>query len=257
MGSLFKTSNTNLGVSLDQDDFEILKNRVYEEFGYPSVKVEITDSQFITIIHSAVEYINTYSPKSIEIKKLIYPSQTDYTFEELDRDMTAILDAYYSMDYHIMQGAPPEILFPDISVIKASNDATILSDYIVKAGQHSLAKTIFGCTPSQTLIGPRTIRINPKPIMETIIVLKVSTAHDENLGSLDEYERNWLIKFCIAKTAKILGRIRTKFTGVTLPLGDLNSDGASLITESIESEKELIAEIKSRRKFAESFILVG
>lgn len=257
MGKLFKNSNLNFGVNLDQSDLEILKKRVFAEFGYPLVKVEILDEQFQMIIHSAVEYINTYSPKSIEISKYVYPNQSDYTFDELDRDITGVLDSYYTTSYHIMQGAPPQILFPDISIIQASHDAAVMSDYVTKAAQHSLAKTLFGGNPSHELIGPRTIRITPKPLMETAVVFKVTVNHDEDLGSLDEYEKNWLIKFCTAKTAKVLGRVRSKFSGVTLPIGDLGTDGNNLVTESKEAEKELIEELKLRHKFPESYIFIG
>jgi hypothetical protein len=257
LGNLFKTSDVNFGVNLDADDLAILKRRVFADFGYPQVKVEIIDDQFMTIIHSAVEYINTYSPKYSEIWKYITPLDTDYYFDELDRDITSILDVYYTMDYHIMQGAPPQILFTDLATIRASQDATIMSEYVTQAAQYSLAKTVFGCRPSHYLIGPRTIRINPRPMMETMIILKITTDHDEDLGSLNEYEKNWLIKFCTARTARILGRIRSKFTGVTLPIGDLSSDGQALLTEGKDAEDKLVEELKTRHKFAESYILVG
>jgi hypothetical protein len=247
----------NFGVNLDHDDLEILKRRVFVEFGYPQVKVEIIDDQFMTIIHSAVEYINTYSPKFLEVSKFVTPGKSDYYFDELDRDITAILDAYYTLDYHIMQGAPTQILFPDIAVIQASQNAQVFSDYIVSAAQYSMAKTVFGRTPSHSLIGPRLIRVNPTPMMESAVIFKITTDHDKDLGSLQEYEKNWLIKFCIARTSRVIGRIRTKFTGVTLPIGDLGTDGQTLITDGKEAEDKLIEELKTRHKFAESYILVG
>lgn len=257
MGKLFKNSDKNFGVHLDQDDLEILKKRVYAEFGYPVVKVEITDEQFLIVIHAAVEYLNTYSPKFTEVRKLISPRESDYYFDDIDRDITGILDAYYTIDYHIFQGAPMEILMPEVSAIRASHDATVMSDYVTRAAQHSLAKTLFGCNPGHELITPRTIRITPKPSMESLVIFKVTTDHDEDLGSLDDYEKNWLIRFCIARTARVLGRIRSKFSGVTLPIGDLSSDGNALIAESKEMEEKLIEEIRNRHKFAESYLFVG
>lgn len=257
MGKLFKKSDRNFGINLDQDDLDILKKRVYAEFGYPAVKVEIMDEQFLMIVHAAVEYLNTYAPKYIEVPKIVNPYSSDYVFDELDRDITGVLDAYYTIDYHLMQGAPMEIIMPDVSAIRASRDASALTDYVTRAAQFSLAKTIFGCTPSHELIPPRTIRILPKPGIESLVIFKITTDHDEDLGSLDDYEKNWLIKFCIARTARVLGRIRSKFSGVTLPIGDLSSDGNNLITESKEIEDKLIEEIKMRHKFAESYLFVG
>lgn len=257
MGKLFKKTDKNFGINLDQDDLDVLKKRVFSEYGYPTVKVEINDEQFQMIIHSAVEYLNTYSPRFTEVQTLINPNQSDYTFDELDRDITGVLDAYYTIDYHIMAGAPPQVLFPEISMLRASSDPTIMSEFVTRAAQHSMAKTIFGCTPSHPLIPPRTIRISPKPLMESLVIFKITTDHDEDLGSLDDYEKNWLIKFCTARVGKVLGRIRTKFTGVTLPIGDLSSDGSNLLSESREIEKELVDEIKIRHKFAESYLFVG
>ena len=209
------------------------------------------------IIHSAVEYLNTYSPKSIEVRKYVNPTESEYSFDELDRDMTAVLGLYFPLDWHIMQGAPAELLFPEITMIRASNDATVMSDFVLKQAQHQMAMTIFGTKPTPELITPRCIRILPRPIMESLIVFKVTTNHDQDLGSLDDYERNWLIKFCTARTARVLGRIRSKFSSVTLPIGDLNSDGNNLITESKEAEEALVTEIKTRHKFAESYLFLG
>lgn len=258
MGALFKeNSDRNFGVNLDADDMEILKERVYSDFGYPVVKVEITDKQFLMIIHSAVEYLNTYSPRSIEVRKFVNPSESEYSFEELDRDMTAVLGIYFPLDWHIMQGAPAEVLFPEISMIRASNDAMVMSDFVTKQAQHQMAMTIFGTKPTPELIGPRKIRILPRPIMESMVCFKVTTNHDQNLGSLDDYEKNWLIKFCTARTARVLGRIRSKFSGVNLPLGNLNADGDALIAESKEAEEKLVEEIKTRHKFAESYLFLG
>jgi len=258
MGKLFKTNaDKNFGINLDSDDFELLKERVFSDFGYPLVKVEMTDKQFLMVIHAAVEYLNTYSPKLAEVQTMLNPQVADYYFDSLDRDLTGVLDVYFPVDWHIMQGASAEILFPEISMIRASNDATVASDFVTKHAQHQLAMTIFGCNPTPELMGPRHIRLSPRPIMESRAVFRVTTDHDQDLGSLDDYEKNWLIKFCIARASKVIGRVRSKYSGTTLPLGDLSSDGKDLINDGKEDEKTLIEEIQKRRKFAESYIFLG
>lgn len=258
MGKLFGNVNPiNFGINLDADDFEVLKQRVFGEYGYPTVKVEITDSQFYTIIHTAAEWINLHSPKAVELSKYVYPDESTYEFDELDRNITGVLDIYCSIDWHIMGGAPADILLPEIGMIRGSTDAAVMSEYVVKMAQHQMAKTIFGRTPVGEAIGPKTIRVLPRPQMESMMIFKVTTWHDEDLGSYDDWEKNWLIRFCSARAARILGRVRSKYSGVTLPIGDLSSDGKDLIAESKETEKELIDEIKARHKFAESYLMLG
>ena len=258
MGKLFGNVNPiNFGIEIDPDDLEILKQRVYGEYGYPLVKVEMTDSQLYTAIHSGIEWINTWSPKAIELETYVNPNQSDYEFYDLDRRINDVLDVYCSINAHIMSGAPAEILFPEIGMIRGSHDATTISDYAVKMAQHQVAKTVFGCKPDAQVIGPKTLRVLPRPLMEAPMMFKVVTNHDPDLGSLDEYETNWLIRWVTTKAGKILGNVRSKYSGVALPIGDLSNDGGTLKTDSKEAEDKLIEEIKTRHKFAESYVMVG
>lgn len=258
MGKLFRTNaDKNFGINLDSDDFETLKLRVFTDYGYPLVKVEILDSQFMMIIHAAVEYLNTYSAKLLEIPAYVNPNISDYFFNDLDRDLTGCLDVYFPKDWHIMQGAPTEILFPEISMLQASSDATIMSDFVTKQAQHKMAMTVFGCNPTPELMGPRWIRLNPRPMMETKVVFRVTTDHDSDLGSLDDYEKMWLIQFCSARVSRILGRIRGKYSGLSLPIGDLSTDSGDLKTEGKELEEKLVETLQKRRKFPESYVMKG
>jgi len=254
MGVLFKS--TDINIAIEDDDFNELKSRVYSQFGWPVVAVEISDDIFKYILKRTILYLNTYSPKLDYITKSITPYVIDYIIHEYER-VNAVLDVYVSAEYLIGLGMPIQSFLAIPMSLAASNNTSHLENYISMFTAYDMAKRIFGTQPSAELVPPNIVRLNPAPYTSTTFKFAITVDHDANLSSLSDYEINWMIRFCQAGVGKVLGQIRRKYDGVQLPVGSLSGSGSALYAESVELEKELLEELKSRHKFPQTFITVG
>jgi hypothetical protein len=96
-------------IDIELDDFEEIKKRIFSELGFPRVNVEITDDQLKIMIKRAADILNTYSPRAVEIVKMVYPTMSDYTFEEFDK-INSVIDIAVDMNYLITLGIPLTVL---------------------------------------------------------------------------------------------------------------------------------------------------
>lgn len=253
MGALFKSTDRYL--KMDEDDFIELKNRVYSQLGWPTVAVELSDDHFKYIVKRAIMYLNTYAPKITTALVDVSPSTSDYTLDEYE-DIHAVLDIYVSTDYLIALGIPISSTIGSVMGMAAAYDSTIIPDYLSMVEAYQNSRLIFQTQPRAEIIHPNTIRILPTPFMSSTFQLVLTVDHDDNLASLDKFERDWLVKFCIASANKVTGTIRRKYSGLT-PFGDISGTGATMVTEGAETENTLLEELKNRHKFSQFYIQVG
>lgn len=254
MGKLFKSSRDL--VKLDADDFEELRHRVYSYYGNPTVSVELPAEAFQYAITKAAQQLNTFAPKIDRILKTIETNRSQYTLHEYDR-INSVIDIHVSSDYLIGLGLPIQTLMGMPMAFSSSQNPQELINFISMFSSYDIAKRMFGMQPIVELIEPNTIEITPTPYTDTIFAFVITVNHDKDLGSLNDFEVNWLVRYCTAVTGKMLGQIRRKYDGITLPVGSLSTTGSSIYSESSEWEKELIEELKNRRKLPQSFISVG
>lgn len=254
MGVMYNAIDAN--IQLELDDFNELKQRVYSQFGWPTVAIEIGDDSFKYIIKKAISYLNTYSPREVLVSKTVRPYVTLYEMFDYPQ-VNGVLDVFVSVEYLIGLGLPIQTVLGVPMSLAASRNSQHLINFISMFQAYDVAKRMFGTKPHAELVRPNFVSINPAPFMETIFKFDLAVDHLPNLSSLNDYEINWLERFCQANVGKVLGQIRRKYSGVTLPVGALDASGNSLYAESVEMENALIEELKSRHKFPETFIAVG
>lgn len=337
MGVLFRGNSSS--ISLETDDLDELKKRIYTVYGWPNVKVEITNTQFDQTVERAAKYLNTYSPKTDYIFKHVYPNVSDYVLEKdayvaetvanvtrlTDNSFTilndrttdyivnktkvsfsnrislvtsstyddttnlttvtvkfentsniiptdiyvmsysnapelyvhSIQDVCVSTDYLMGLGMPFQNLIGPAMTIGAAYDSSLLTDYVSLFSAYDLAKRMFGTQPYASLIHPNIARLDPIPYIDTIFCFVITVDHDSNLGSLNEYETNWFMRFMEAAVGKVIGETRRKYANVTLPVGTLDNSGGTIYTECADKEKELIEELKNRHKLPSAYIAIG
>jgi len=254
MGVMYNAIDAN--IQLELDDFNELKQRVYSQFGWPTVAIEIGDDSFKYIIKKAISYLNTYSPREVLVSKTVRPYVTLYEMFDYPQ-VNGVLDVFVSVEYLIGLGLPIQTVLGVPMSLAASRNSQHLINFISMFQAYDVAKRTFGTKPHAELVRPNFVSINPAPFMETIFKFDLAVDHLPNLSSLNDYEIHWLERFCQANVGKVLGQIRRKYSGVTLPVGALDASGNSLYAESVEMENALIEELKSRHKFPETFIAVG
>ena len=251
MGALFGPI-----LQLDSDDLETFKSLVFSELGAPIINLEISDSQFITLISRGVQKLNIYAPKLVVQRRTVLPYTGQYLMLDYPK-VNSVLNVIVSVDYLIGLGVPLEAIMKVPFSFTASRYPDIATEFATRFICYDFAKRMYGLDVSWELEHPNKVNLLPTPYMESVFGFILTVDHDTNLGSLTGFEREWLIIYTIAKTKTVIGRIRSKYSGVSLPVGSLDSDGQSMISEGREEEEALMEELVNYRKFAESYITTG
>lgn len=66
------------------------------------------------------------------------------------------------------------------------------------------------------------------------------------INELTQYNYRWLVEYALQISKEILGRIRSKYTGVNTPLGNIQLDGQQLLQEQQTEKDKLLEELKQR-----------
>lgn len=140
---------------------------------------------------------------------------------------------------------------------------------ILRAGQLDLSNRVRRSNYSYKVVGTK-IRIFPKPAgkdpKKLFIRVKfssdplspsytddsitgVSNISDIPFGNLEYTKinsigRQWIRQYCLALSKELLGLVRSKFTNIPIPGSDLQLNGATLVTQGREDQKELKTQLK-------------
>lgn len=244
---------------IDDHNFTLLGDRTTD---YIANKTKVSFNNMVSLVLSSV-YDATTNLTTIKVKfennSNIIPTDLYVMSYSNAPEMYihSVQDVYVSTEYLMGLGMPYQNLIGPAMTIGAAYDTTILSDYISLFAAYDMAKRMFGTQPYAQLIHPNIVRLDPIPYIDTTFCFVVTIDHDANLGSLNEYETNWFFRFMEAAVGKVIGETRRKYSGVTLPVGTLDTSGGSLFSESLEKENALIEEIKNRRKLPSAYINIG
>jgi hypothetical protein len=67
-----------------------------------------------------------------------------------------------------------------------------------------------------------------------------------NYATLNQWAKNWIARMTFALCTEIMGRIRRKIARIPVPGAEVELDGASLVTEAREDQKQLLEDLKAQ-----------
>lgn len=63
---------------------------------------------------------------------------------------------------------------------------------------------------------------------------------------LTAFNYRWLMRYSVAIQKEILGRVRSKYSGVNTPIGQVSLDGQTLLSEQANEKQQLLTELNAR-----------
>ena len=89
-------------------------------------------------------------------------------------------------------------------------------------------------------------RDNPTTGMPTGVVSDMSNARFDNLkyANINSSGKNWISQYTLALSKQVLGIIRSKYSSIPIPDGEITLDGESLKSEGKEEANMLIEDLK-------------
>jgi len=222
---------------------------IKRELGWPSVSLEIDDKTILSKISDSIQYFTRYSADRIYRNALTIPLSAGIDEYTLPDEVVSIIN--FDVDQTMGQGVNrlftvENTLWNEGFVNFRSNSGLVswtLAQQYLETLKEVLVPRFFPEWDKYT----KTLKITPKPTKNNIIAMvEVYTLWDVNVQS-SVFNEIWVKKYALAKTKVILGQIRSKYSGISLPGGgELN--GPALVQEGtteVERLEELILEFES------------
>lgn len=98
-----------------------------------------------------------------------------------------------------------------------------------------------------------TFRFNPEtsivtftpPVNNTVLILYYTTY--KSVNEIKPSGKKWIFKYSLQLQKQYLGRVRSKYSGINTLMGQLNTDGETLLNEQNEEIRTLEEELKNSR----------
>lgn len=229
-----------------------IKNLILTEFGYPTLRVELTDDQLNFCIMKQLTEYQSYRPKIKYTTLDIKTNQSEYTVQDLENETVTgiglcIIPELFnnnSLDYSKM------MLFsymnhPENSILNS------VEGYRIRINMLSLTETIIEGYKTRYLIRfyPEKSMFHIEPIPKSSgvgYITYFTNYHD--ISEVDQLGKEWVQDRQKQEQKLILGRIRSKYNGVYTPQGAINTDGQQLISEQTQEIQNLKQRLSKRRE---------
>jgi len=220
--------------------WEQTKDYVLSMLGYPTVSVEITEKQLEMCIREACERWFEYrTPKVKYYYFQVQPGQDIYEIPQEALHQTPQGIKIKGVLYRPSNFEQFQYFFQ--YVLYNYKPIRLANIYMMWMNLESF-QWITGQNVSWEIIEGNKIRIAPIPQEPTDAAIIYCLNHPDS----DLDQNLWIWKFALAKAKQIVGTVRSKFTIPSPTGGELNLNGAELVAQGKEEEKELIEELVSK-----------
>jgi len=223
-----------------------LRKRIKYRLGWPQTKLEVKTDQIDEQIRYSIKKFHKHAlglaTKRQFLVFWLIPGQTLYTLPvevnrlfdwQLDTSLTGINTLFTLENYLWNYGF---LNFLDFQ----SGQFTLLSYHLVLDYIETLRRYVSGKYRFQFNEWTRQLIVEPEPDTTELAMIHVETKVDEEYL----YDSDWVEDYATAKTKLIIGEIRSKFSGATLPGIGATLNGPELKQEAMEAIKDLELQLK-------------
>lgn len=212
-----------------------LKLEIYYDLGWPVVRVEAIEPWIDNAIDRAFREFSRYSPQSEEW--VSFPTTSNVNRYRVPDDYVTIRNVIYRpysfgiffYDMFPGWGAWYDWLRNYIS----------LTDYTITDMYLEMSERVTGQNGTWEFHHPY-IYLYPMPRNSVPVFVKVQKLIQEEAIR----EEEWIRRHALATIKIRLGRVRSKYSSLPGPRGDITLDGSTLIQEGREDHEKLIEELR-------------
>lgn len=248
-------------MSTESQLIEIIKM----EFGYPMVRVEITDSMIKTQIDRAIQkFIKHAIGQAVQETFFTIPVSAGVTryklpvgvtevinYEDTNKGIGTQVNTLFTVDNYLYnQGMYDPILWPG-----QSNQFSLVDYHIALDFLNTLDKYLHSRYTWKYHRLKNELEIKPVPTFNDgttyqyallkCMLIEGTDINDKEINYAYFYDKDWVVKYSIALCGLIIGRVRSKFENFS-SIGNtgINLNGSSLINEYRQEIERLEQQLK-------------
>ena len=218
-----------------------LKYYIIERLGYPSIDIELTDSQLDLCIDDAMRYFQMFADVANERQFLIINTKANQEEYEVPNTMKGIIEIINGRIYGI------NTLFSIENIMYSSGQLYFKNFDLINYGvAMQYIKTLDKVLGTQVMIRysdlTNTIKIYPTPQSDGTMLLDIFNTITED-QSTKWYNHPWIISFVLAEAKSIWGQVTSKYNinlpgGGTIDIGKLREEGQNEVKELLQNLKD-------------------
>jgi hypothetical protein len=218
------------------------KEYIMMQLGAPVVKVELTEAQVDAAIDSALNIFSQWAEWEFLGYFTTTPEVGEYDLTQLIPGFINLRDCIYSPSQaeSILQGFFSDFNFDNRHFFWYHSTYATMTDYAILNAYNEMYLRTIGKEGQWTTYGNKLV-LSPVPDKAVRVALRYSAYPEDNDIRRDEWIRLWALSECKV----MLGRIRSKYSSLPGPRGDLSMDGESLISEGREDQTNLRERLNS------------
>lgn len=221
---------------------------IWNMLGYPQVKVELTEEDITDCINMAIDKYLYYLTPDIDYYYIsVDPNSQEYKLPSW-LPKSSIIEVIYqpSSDIFSQLSGSGESFF--LTYYMQGSGGTFLSDFYVAIQYKETMERTLGIAPSYEFLSrivngqiEEYIRIYPRPS----IGMKIGIKYNRMISEIETDSALWIRKYALTWAKEKLGRVRSKYSSVPGPTGEMQLDGSTLLSEVSTEREALLAEIIS------------
>lgn len=212
------------------------KEWIMMQLGAPVIKVELTESMVDSAIDSSIKIFSQWAPWENIGGFTTVSGQSEYDLAEMFPGFIEIRDVIYSPSQAeaILQGFFSDFNFDNRHFFWYHSTYATMADYTILNMYNEMYLRTIGNEGQWTTYGNKLV-VSPTPDKNIKVAVRYTAFPEDNDVRRDE----WIRHYALAECKIMLGRIRSKYSSLPGPRGDLSMDGDSLVSEGREDQQQL------------------
>ena len=212
------------------------KRWIMTQLGAPVVKVELTEGQVDEAIDSAVRIFSQWGYTEEQMVFIARAKRAEYNLPEMIPEYLEVREVIYSPSQaeSLLQGFFTDFSFDSRQFFWYHSTYASMTDYAILNMYNEMYLRTIGNEGQWEVVGDKLI-LSPIPDRDVCVGITYTAFPKDIDIRRDEWIRSWALSEC----KMILGRIRSKFSSIPGPRGDISMDGDALITEAKEEQEKL------------------
>ena len=215
-----------------------MENNILNYLGGPTVQVELTSSQIQFAISESARTLSRYIPTIRRVTLPVFPGMAEYNL--IDVDNRQIQTVFQTVRVN------QNTIFYNIIKLDPLLHPYNVDDFIEIIQLIQMREKFMNMDPNFDFDPVLQILHFFPPISIGEIYAIVTYQVTPNLNELTQYNYRWVERYATAIQKELLGRVRSKYSGVNTPIGQVQMDGQTLLSEQSAEKTQLLQELMAR-----------